>query len=133
MIYLHRHLAKGGIQKISTLWDAQYHKSWGKGGLTPSCNGTSLVAPWLRLCLPMQGLWIRSLVREPRSQMPQDVAKNLNKEAIMIKQSITSRMLLKVLIIASYGEDTEQLGSSCLVSENATSFSYSGKHFGNLL
>ena len=28
------------------------------------CPGTSLVAQWLRICLPMQGTWVRSLVRE---------------------------------------------------------------------
>ena len=26
--------------------------------------GTSLVAQWLRICLPMQGTWVRALVRE---------------------------------------------------------------------
>ena len=26
--------------------------------------GTSLVAQWLRICLPMQGAWVQSLVRE---------------------------------------------------------------------
>ena len=27
---------------------------------------------WLRISLPMQGTWVRSLVRELRSHMPQD-------------------------------------------------------------
>ena len=31
---------------------------------------TSLVIQWLRICLPMQGIWVRSLVREIRSYMP---------------------------------------------------------------
>ena len=26
--------------------------------------GTSLVSQWLRICLPMQGTWVRALVRE---------------------------------------------------------------------
>ena len=26
--------------------------------------GTSLVVLWLRICLPMQGTWVQSLVRE---------------------------------------------------------------------
>ena len=26
--------------------------------------GTSLVAQWLRICLPVQGTWVRALVRE---------------------------------------------------------------------
>ena len=33
---------------------AQYQKSW----------GASLVAQWLRICLPMQGTWVRGLVWE---------------------------------------------------------------------
>ena len=35
------------------------------------CGGTSLVVQWLRICLPMQVTWVRSLVRELRSHMPQ--------------------------------------------------------------
>ena len=31
------------------------------------CLGTSLVAQWLGICLPMQGTWVRSLVGEPRA------------------------------------------------------------------
>ena len=27
-------------------------------------NRASLVAQWLRICLPMQGTWVRALVRE---------------------------------------------------------------------
>ena len=27
-------------------------------------TGTSLVVQWLRICLPMQGTWVRSLVQE---------------------------------------------------------------------
>ena len=34
------------------------------------CDGTSLVVQWLRLRLPMQGVWVRSLVGELRSHMP---------------------------------------------------------------
>ena len=36
-----------------------------------SILGTSLVVQWLRICLPMQEMWVRSLVRELRSHMPQ--------------------------------------------------------------
>ena len=32
--------------------------------------GTSLVVQWLRICLPMQGMRVRSLVGELRSHMP---------------------------------------------------------------
>ena len=31
---------------------------------------TSLMVQWLKLCLPMQGVWVPSLVRELRSHMP---------------------------------------------------------------
>ena len=31
---------------------------------------TSLVVQWLRVCFPMQGTWVRSLVRELRSHLP---------------------------------------------------------------
>ena len=32
--------------------------------------GTSLVIQWLRICLPMQGMWVLYLVMEPRFHMP---------------------------------------------------------------
>ena len=32
--------------------------------LKPECKGTSLVAQWLRIHLPMQGTWVRVLVQE---------------------------------------------------------------------
>ena len=35
-----------------------------------SAHGTFLVVQWLRLCLPMQGVWVRSLVRQLGSHMP---------------------------------------------------------------
>ena len=34
-------------------------------------GGTSLVVQWLGICLPMQGTWVRSLVKELRPHMPQ--------------------------------------------------------------
>ena len=30
---------------------------------------TSLVIQWLKICLPMQGTWVRALVRELRSHI----------------------------------------------------------------
>ena len=33
-------------------------------------HGTSLAVQWLRLHLPMQGVWVQSLVTELRSHMP---------------------------------------------------------------
>ena len=32
-------------------------------------TGTFLVAQWLRICLPMQGTWVESLVQELRYHM----------------------------------------------------------------
>ena len=29
-----------------------------------------MVVQWLRLCLPMQGVWVQSLVRERKSHVP---------------------------------------------------------------
>ena len=34
-------------------------------------EGTSLVVQWLRICFAMQGMWVRSLVRELRFHMLQ--------------------------------------------------------------
>ena len=31
--------------------------------------GVFLVVQWLRICLPMQGMWVQSLVRELRFHM----------------------------------------------------------------
>ena len=42
--------------------------------------GTSLVVQWLRLLLPLQWVWVRSLVRELRSCMPHGVAKKKKKK-----------------------------------------------------
>ena len=36
-----------------------------KEDVVKNCKlGTPLVAQWLRICLPMQGTWVRALVRE---------------------------------------------------------------------
>ena len=36
--------------------------------------GISLVVQWLRICLPVQGMRVRSLVRELKSHMPRNEA-----------------------------------------------------------
>ena len=43
-----------------------------KGGYRPinHQSGTSLVVQGLRLCFPMQGVWVQSLVRERKSHVP---------------------------------------------------------------
>lgn len=40
--------------------------------------GTFPVVGWSRLLLPMEGIWVQSLVAELRSHMPQDVAKKIS-------------------------------------------------------
>jgi hypothetical protein len=44
--------------------------------------GTSLVAQWLRLCLPMKGVWVQSPVRELRSHVPQGIAKKIKNKQV---------------------------------------------------
>ena len=39
-------------------------------GVKPETEGTPLVVPWLRTCHGVQGMWVRSLIRELRSHMP---------------------------------------------------------------
>ena len=46
----------------STWKDAQHHWSSEKCKSKPQW-GASLVAQWLRICLPMQGTWVQALVR----------------------------------------------------------------------
>ena len=41
-----------------------------KQGMTSMHLETSLVVQWLRICLPVQGMWVQSLVGELRSHMP---------------------------------------------------------------
>ena len=58
-------------------------------------QGTSLVVQWLRPCLPMQGLWVQSLVRELRSHMPcMPKAKTYNRSNIVTNSIQTLKMVL---------------------------------------
>ena len=45
-----------------SIWD-KYHKDNVERNLKSSCR-TSLVIQWIRICLPMQGTWVWSLVQE---------------------------------------------------------------------
>ena len=46
-------------------WGARIpHASWPKNQNIKTEAGTSLVVQWLRICLPMQGTRVRSLVQE---------------------------------------------------------------------
>ena len=57
----------GSVGRLA--WSASF---WGgENALKSSVVGTSQVVQGLRLRLPMQGTWVRSLVQEVRSHMPQ--------------------------------------------------------------
>lgn len=43
------------------------------------------VSPAIKTVLPVQGAWVRSLLRELRSHMPQDKAKRLKKKRLFLK------------------------------------------------
>ena len=51
------------------LWPESLHIGMAEG-FKVSLHGISLVVPWLRLHLPMQVVWVQSLVRELGSHMP---------------------------------------------------------------
>ena len=59
---------------------------WGQGPVyhhqAVSYTGTSLMVQWLRLCFPMQGAQVQSLVRELRSHMLNHVAKKKKKKRL---------------------------------------------------
>ena len=61
---------------VSALWEEEYSSgdSFGTIDIKPlkfiPFERTSLVVQWLRICLPVQGTWVQSLVRELRSHMP---------------------------------------------------------------
>ena len=50
--------------------DTEWADAVGKT-MPKTCLGISLVVQWLRICLPKQGTWVWSLVRELRSHKPQ--------------------------------------------------------------
>ena len=53
---------QGKKSEMSTLWLKKQKLPW---------VGISLVVQWLRICLPMQGMKVRSLVGEPKSHTQQ--------------------------------------------------------------
>ena len=50
--------------------------AYSKGSFRSIADGTSLVVQWLGLCPLVQGVWVRSLVRELRSHTAQGQKKN---------------------------------------------------------
>ena len=67
--------------KINGKKKKKKHCSWDSAGTLSRISvirtRTCLVAPWLRLCLPVQGVQVWFLVRELRSYMQQGVAKKV--------------------------------------------------------
>ena len=61
-------LAKG--QFLETLQTIQESSANHRRSRKRDTEETSLEVQWLRLCLPVQGAWVRSLVRELRSHTP---------------------------------------------------------------
>ena len=51
-------------------------------------SGTSLVVQWLRLHLPVQGVWIRSMVRELSSHMPCHQKTKIENRSNIVKNSM---------------------------------------------
>ena len=58
---------KHNRDKFSVGWPGE-----GKYAEPKVCLGISLAVQWLRICLPMQGTRVQSLVWEPRSHMPRN-------------------------------------------------------------
>ena len=68
--YTHTHTQAQSRQRASLWGEKQNHSSFLWIVLRNSISsGTSLAVQWLRLCLPMQWLWVRSLVRDLRLHM----------------------------------------------------------------
>ena len=59
-------------------------------------RGISLVVQWLRLCLPMQGMRVQSLVGELRSHKPQGHKPKHKIEAILLTNSIKTLKMVHV-------------------------------------
>jgi len=62
--------------------------------------GTSLVVQWLRLCLPMQGVWVGSLVEELGSHMPSAKKKqNIKQKQYCNKFNKDTKFFLKTEVM----------------------------------
>ena len=59
IIHIHLLWSPCFCSRLHTIWFPQHRGSFLKHG-----SGTSLVEQCLRICLPVQGTWVRSLVRE---------------------------------------------------------------------
>ena len=51
---------------------------------------------WLRLCLPMQGVWVRSLVGELGSHMPQGQKATTQNRSNIVTNSINTLKLVHI-------------------------------------
>ena len=81
----HRYVAGGNVKWYSHSGDSL------EISLKIKDAGTSLAVQWLRLRLPMQGVWVQSLVGELGSHMPHGQKKQTNiKNPIKQKQHCTN-------------------------------------------
>ena len=60
---------QGGLACCSP-WGCKESEMTGRLNNNKPAGGTSLVVQWLRILLPIQGVWVQSLVRELRSHVP---------------------------------------------------------------
>ena len=69
----------GQVAQLALLGGGNAKKNWFKNRWA----GTSLVVQGLRLCLPMQKVWVQSLIRELRSHMPSSQKPKHKTEAVL--------------------------------------------------
>ena len=59
-----------GSLECCSPWGCKESETTGRLNNNKPAGGTSLVVQWLTILLPIQGVWVQSLVRELRSHMP---------------------------------------------------------------
>ena len=83
-------------------------------------GGSSLTVQWLRLCLPMQGVWVRSLIEELRSHTSHGQnTKTENRNNIVtnlvktLKGSTSKKILKKKKLCLKKKRDKGGVGCHC--------------------
>ena len=97
-----------------------------------SCEGTALAVQWFRLCLPMQGVQVRALVKELRSHTPLGhKTKTLNRIVLQPwRRLLLGRKAVMNLDSILKGRDITLLTKVCIIK--AMIFSNSHIHMWNL-